>query len=302
MTKNNTFWWIALAVWMAGSAWWHVCRVKQLCDAPLASGVMIPAQPFEAAPLHITDGFSLSLTSPGNFGFAKSGSEADLSGVQTALDSLKAYLSANPNKKVTITGYYAPEEVNQTKWPDLGVARAEGIKLYYVNLGLPASVFETRGELQKDIRFSPDSMQGGIGFAFADLAPSDPAPTAENALAESEKYKGIFKPIDLYFNTGSSQYIKTADNQQFVEEAVKYLTANKDKKLLLTGHTDNVGSEAGNAALSKKRAELIRNQLIAAGLPASQLTTDAKGQTDPKQSNNTAEGRAANRRVAIVVQ
>ena len=97
-------------------------------------------------------------------------------------------------------------------------------------------------------------------------------------------------------------YIKTADNQKFVKEAKKYLDANKDKKLLLTGHTDNVGNEASNEILSGKRAGQAKRQLIAAGLPESQLVTDAKGQASPKASNETTEGKAANRRVSIVIQ
>lgn len=296
MSKNNALWWIALAIWMAGSAWWHTCRIKQLCDAPLVSAG-IPSEETNISPLHIMDGSNLSLTAPGNFGFAKSGSEANFSAVRAELDSLKNYLKANPGKTVTITGYYAASETNNTTWPDLGIARAEGIKAYYVAQGLPASVFATKSALQNDIRFSPDSMKGGIDFAFSEVAP-----TTENKLAEAQKYSTIFKPLDLYFNTGSSDYIKTADNQKFVEEASRYLSANKDKKLLLTGHTDNVGKPASNAALSRKRAEQVRNQLVQAGLPAAQLVTDAEGQNSPKESNNTAEGRAANRRVAIVVQ
>lgn len=297
MSKNSTFWWITLAVWMAGSAWWHVCKIKQLCDAPLVSADAPMAEPIEIVPLRITDGTSLSLVSPGNFGFAKSGSEANLAAVKKQLDSLAAYLRANPAKKLTIIGYYHPSEVNGSKWPDLGIARAEGIKQYYIDLGIPAASLATKSELQNDIRFSPDSLAGGIGFAFGTLVP-----TTEDALAEAQKYQGLFKPLDLYFNVGSTDYIQTDDNHKFVEEARKYLAANKDKKLVLTGHTDNTGTQAGNLELSQKRADEVKRQLVSAGLPQDQLTTAAKGQTAPKESNNTAEGRSANRRVEIIVQ
>ncbi|SEJ39724.1 OmpA family protein [Dyadobacter sp. SG02] len=199
MTKNNTFLWIILAVWIAGGTWWHTCKIKQLCDAPLVP-TDAPSGEIVVAPLH-------------------------------------------------------------------------------------------------DTRLSPDSVKGGISSASPDVAPS-----AEHKLAEAQKYNGIFKPIDLYFNTGGLDYIKTDDNQKFLEEASKYLSANKDKKLLLTGHADNVGSRAGNDALSRKRAEQVKAQFVRAGLPAAQLVTDSRGQSSPKESNSTPEGRAANRRVAIVVQ
>lgn len=295
MSKNSTFWWAILAVWMAGVAWSHVCKIKQLCDAPLASTDAAPAESVVVVPLRIIDGTSLSLVSAGNFGFAKSGADPNLTAVKKQLDSLAAYLRANPAKKLTITGYYHPSEVNDSKWPDLGVARAEQIKQYYVDLGVPPVVLVTKSELQDDIRFSPDSLTGGIGFGTL-------VPATEDALAEAQKYQGLFKPLDLYFNSEGTDYIKTDDNRKFVEEAGKYLATNKDKKLLLTGHTDNTGSAAGNPELSKKRAGEVKRSLVSAGLPERQLEVAAKGQSAPKKSNNTAEGRAANRRVAIVVR
>lgn len=296
MSSKNTFWWISLAIWAAGSVWWHTCKIKQLCDDPLIPEATVQSAHTTISPLLITDGASLSLTSPGNFGFAKSGANVNLSAVRAEIDSLASYLRANPVKKVTITGYYSAEETNHSKWPDLGIARAESIKEYYVSLGLPAEKFVTRSELKTDLQFASDSLHGGIDFSFPEF------PANERELAEAQKYEGIFKPLDLYFNSGSSSYIQTTDNQKFIDEAKKYLAANKDKKLLLTGHTDNTGNEAGNQALSKKRAEQAQKQLISAGLPASQLVTDAKGQSQPKQTNDTPEGRAANRRVEIVVQ
>jgi len=296
MSKNNIFWWAGLVVWMCGATWWHTCKIKQLCDVPLVSAIASGTTENTAvAPLQIIDGSGLTLISPGNFGFAKSSFQPDFSEIKSEIDSLSAYLKANPNKKLMVTGYYSSSETNSSEWPDLGIARAEAVKKYYVDNGLPANMFITKGELQEDIRFSPDSMRGGINFTFTDIVP-------ETKLAEEQKFEGVLKPLDLYFNTASLEYIKTADNEEFVREAKKYLNANQDKKLLLTGHTDNVGNQASNQVLSGQRAEQAKLQLIAAGLPSAQLVTDAKGQSSPKKSNDTAEGKAANRRVSIVIQ
>jgi len=127
-------------------------------------------------------------------------------------------------------------------------------------------------------------------------------PKTEEALAAAEKYEGLFKPLDLYFKTASADYIKTTDNQKFLEEAKKYLAANKDKKLLLTGHTDSEGADDENRVLSEKRAQGVKEALVKYGMMASQIATDAKGETQPEASNDTPEGRKANRRVSIVVQ
>jgi OmpA-OmpF porin, OOP family len=296
MSNKNTFWWIALAFWAFGSTWWHTCRIKELCDAPIIQEanstndnvMLIP-------PLTIQDGTHLSLMSVRNFTFAKSDTKVNLSGVKSEIDSLQAYLKVNPGKRLTITGYYSADELNNTSWPNLGIGRAEAIKKHYVDNGLSPDIFITEGTLKNDLIFSADSLRGGLNFTFSEIP-------AENSLAEAQKYTGLFKPLDLYFNTGSTKYIETKDNRKFIEEAKKYLSGNEGKKLLLTGHTDNTGSAENNERLSKLRADNAKSQLVAAGIPAEKLVTEAKGQREPKQPNNTENGRASNRRVSIVVK
>ncbi|WP_373515236.1 OmpA family protein [Persicitalea sp.] len=296
MSTNNAPWWIALFVWMGLSTYWHVCKIKEMCyeAAPVTTGT---AESPAVEPLYITDGSGLDLRADGNFGFVKSGAEASMSQVRTELDSLVAYLTANPGKRLNVVGYYSSAETNGTTYPDLGIARAEGVKTYLVSQGANAEMLTTSSQLMGDIVFSPDSMRGGI-----DLVVKDPIPDSEEGLANAQKYEGVFKPMDLYFPTASANYIKTDANRQFIEEAQKYLATNPDKKLLLTGHSDNEGEKASNLRLSKQRAEGVKKQLIRTGIAAGQLVTEGKGETQPKESNNTAEGRRANRRVDIVVQ
>jgi len=127
-------------------------------------------------------------------------------------------------------------------------------------------------------------------------------PKTEEALAAAEKYENVFKTLDLYFKTAKADYIKTPENEKFIEEAIKYLAANKDKKLALTGHTDNDGTDETNLKLSKIRAGSVKALLMKRGISEAQLVTDAKGESQPKASNDTPEGRKANRRVSIIVQ
>ncbi len=288
----KTLAWIALIGWIAGSTYWHVCKIKMLCDGPVATntGYTVP-------PLSIMDGDKLHLHSAMNFGFKKSVAEPNYMNVKKELDSLANYLKANPGRKTTITGLYSSIEQNSTSFPDLGLARADAMKQYLVQAGVPAAQLETASKMV-DLTFSSEDSTHGMEFVFGDLA----VPQTEQALAEGEKYEGVFEPIDFYFQSGSADYIKTAENKKFLDEAKKYLAANKDKKLMLTGHTDNVGPDDSNMRLSAKRAKDVMGQLEKSGIAASQLATDAKGETEPKSSNDTPEGRKANRRVSVVVQ
>lgn len=297
-----------LAVWIAGSAYWHVCRIKQLCDAQLipsgAASRVVPAIP----PLVVQDGATQVLRSKENFTFAKNEANPNLTKLQPELDSLHKYLLSAPGKQLVITGGYSDGEVNQTTFTNLGEARADAVKKWLTSRGLPDSLIVVNAATSKDITFQQDTLFGGISFDFKPITIAQLKPEIaknekpEDALANQEKYQGIFKPIDLYFPTASFQYIKTGQNQLFISDAKKYLAQNPDKKLWLTGHTDNEDSAEWNMTLSKKRANFVKNQFVAMGLPADRIVATGKGETSPKASNETSEGKRANRRVSIVVR
>lgn len=303
MTGNKTLWWTLLVGWIIGSTYWHVCKVKQLCDIPLLPTESIDTLYTLSSPevipptLTISDSSQLILNSTGNFHFARSGYGVNDGGIKTELDSLSRYILANPNKRITITGSYTSQETNSSIFPDLGIARANEVKVGLLKSGIPDSIFTLKSSLLDNIFSYRDSIVGGITFNFRTLAL-----LTETDLANAEKYESIFKPMDLYFPTASAQYIKTAENQKFLIEAKKYLTDNKDKKLSLTGHTDNEDSAEWNLILSKKRAFSIKKQFSFAGIAANRIIVDGKGETQPKVSNDSPQGKRANRRVTIVVQ
>ena len=70
---------------------------------------------------------------------------------------------------------------------------------------------------------------------------------------------------------------------------------------IAVGHTDSVGSDAYNQALSLARAESVKAYLVSQGIPAARIRTDGKGESQPVADNATAAGRAKNRRVEIDV-
>lgn len=73
------------------------------------------------------------------------------------------------------------------------------------------------------------------------------------------------------------------------------------KKLRVEGHTDNRGGKAFNLTLSKNRAAAVRQWLIDHGISADRLTSEGFGQTKPRDTNDTDEGRQNNRRVEFVI-
>ncbi|MFA7288050.1 MAG: OmpA family protein [Melioribacteraceae bacterium] len=88
-----------------------------------------------------------------------------------------------------------------------------------------------------------------------------------------------------------------AESYPVLLHAVGVLLNNPDLKVEIQGHTDSIGSETYNQKLSEKRANAVKNYLEARGISASRLSVKGYGETNPMSDNNTADGRAMNRRI-----
>ncbi|HEX9442967.1 MAG TPA: OmpA family protein [Candidatus Binatia bacterium] len=92
------------------------------------------------------------------------------------------------------------------------------------------------------------------------------------------------------------------DGAKILDRLIVFLKDNSDKRVDLEGHTDSVGTEKYNQALSERRAASVKEYLTKRGVDASRITTRGFGLTKPIADNKTAEGRAKNRRVEIKVR
>ncbi|HWY38340.1 MAG TPA: OmpA family protein [Bacteroidia bacterium] len=86
-----------------------------------------------------------------------------------------------------------------------------------------------------------------------------------------------------------------------LDEFAEYLNDNPSFKIEIQGHTDNVGNEADNLALSEKRAENVRIYLSTKGIAKDRITSKGYGSGKPIASNATVEGKAKNRRTEFLI-
>lgn len=86
-----------------------------------------------------------------------------------------------------------------------------------------------------------------------------------------------------------------------LDEAADVLTANPNIRVIIEGHTDAVGTDAYNMRLSERRAGAVYDYLLRKGIAANRMSTVGYGESQPKAGNDTAEGRAINRRVELKV-
>ena len=83
--------------------------------------------------------------------------------------------------------------------------------------------------------------------------------------------------------------------------AVQVLALAGTAAVTVEGHTDDVGADADNQALSERRAAAVADRLVTGGVPRERLTVRGLGETAPASLEDTAEGRQTNRRVVVGV-
>ena len=133
-------------------------------------------------------------------------------------------------------------------------------------------------------------------------APADPPsqPAAATDLGTRLETGGAIALDDLVFASGAAAL--AAGDFASLTELAAYLRANPGRSVALVGHTDASGALGANIALSRKRAQAVRQHLIDSfGLPASQIAADGVGFLSPRASNLTDEGRTLNRRVEVML-
>jgi OOP family OmpA-OmpF porin len=126
-----------------------------------------------------------------------------------------------------------------------------------------------------------------------------PAPT-RSAPPASPQTRDVTVALDVLFETNSS-VITDLDDAEFSRMA-DALRENPGVTLTIEGHTDSAGSAEYNETLSQRRADRVRESLISEyGAPAGRVTAVGYGEARPIANNETAAGRAQNRRVVGVI-
>lgn len=110
----------------------------------------------------------------------------------------------------------------------------------------------------------------------------------------------IVFPNSLLFPTSSATL--SSVGQADMVRLANFLRSQPTRAVTVIGHTDSSGSLSYNQILSEHRARGVTNTLIAGGVSPARITTLGQGPTRPISSNDTAEGRANNRRVEIIVR
>ncbi|MDR1543056.1 MAG: OmpA family protein [Prevotellaceae bacterium] len=105
---------------------------------------------------------------------------------------------------------------------------------------------------------------------------------------------------NIFFAFNSAELLQESEKE--IAETAKFLEKNPNLKILIIGHTDNIGGVKFNQELSQNRALSVYNALINKGIATERLSYKGFGATQPIADNATDEGREKNRRVEFIIQ
>jgi outer membrane protein OmpA-like peptidoglycan-associated protein len=119
-------------------------------------------------------------------------------------------------------------------------------------------------------------------------------------LAAKEEERGLVITLSgsVLFRTNDAMLLPAAQTR--LDQVADALVA-KRQDVVVEGYTDSKGSQSSNMGLSQRRAESVRNYLVSRGFPADKILAKGMGPDRPIAENTSAEGRANNRRVEIVI-
>jgi len=127
------------------------------------------------------------------------------------------------------------------------------------------------------------------------------AESETDVLYDALAAKGRWVTQGILFATGKADV--QPESRPVLKEIASTLKQHADLKILIEGHTDNVGSPASNLSLSEARAAAVKTALVGEfGVDGTRITTKGLGDTKPSVPNATSAGRAQNRRVEVVKQ
>lgn len=249
--------------------------------------------------------------------------------------AIRPYLfnAVRGERDITLTGF-APDARAKTEIVDHAKRFFEGDRVVdqlQVGLGAPTGfVNAVRGGLQDLSRLLPGATLSlsDASIALRGLAPLDtardqavaafrgrvpqgfgssvevntaPPPPVITVFSECNiLFQDLLSRAQINFDTGSSTIAQ--ESFGLLDRLVVVVRRCSDAKVEISGHTDSVGSLESNITLSESRAKAVVDYLARSGIAGHRVEAKGFGPTLPRASNDTAEGRAQNRRIEFKVQ
>ncbi len=280
-----------LGIWLIGGSWWYANK--------FGVPVQTITQPNVLPVLNVMDG-DFKITSQSNFHFRHSSAKVVVPWeTEKGLKSLVNYLEKHPDRNVVLTGNYSPTEQNRTRYLDLGFARADAIRDLLISYGANKKDIIIQSMVHQELKFNRGLLFNGLSFSFEKKnEPFTIIPPKEKVVNTTNKVERI-RPLNLYYDNNTDFVQSSPQLSTYLDKLNTYLDKNPSSKILLVGHTDNIGASDQNEELSKKRAFSVKSLMENFGIATQRIMIDYQGDKKPLASNDSDKGRKKNRRVEV---
>jgi OOP family OmpA-OmpF porin len=202
------------------------------------------------------------------------------SGWSAYRDSLSAF--ASDSTSLEITGWYcsnlAPPESEE-----IGLRRATKIRMMFMDIPDDRIIISTQGVKCDSARMKSNQ----VSASFAKKI-------------RSKNIKEIEDKTLIYFPFNATQKFNNSEIETYLNDVATRVKASGEQ-IILTGHTDNVGSDDSNLALGQKRANIVKNYLIQKGISTNKINASSQGEKSPIAENTSEGGRTKNRRTELQI-
>ena len=239
--------------------------------------------------------YALAASSPGAVR-----AQADVADAKRSLDKAETSFADSPSSKATVEwSYIALRKAESARAKTNALAALEDKAL------AAAELKNVRAQLAQA---QQQELAAGLGEVASERAARASAEQkTRDALATIEGMKatqtdrGLVLTLSgsVLFATGKSVLLPAAQTR--LDDAAKALKED-GRSLVIIGHTDSIGADDMNQKLSLARADAVRSYLVKQGVASDRVKAEGAGESQPIADNATAEGRANNRRVEIVIQ
>ena len=234
--------------------------------------------------------------------------QADVYDAKKALDAAEAsFVDDGDSMKTRDIAYVAQRKALTAK------AKGETQATIAQRQQVEADLLKWKDQQAQATRGALDATKGQLVDQQRALESERQARAAAEAatLSALQKVEGLQQKLDdkgrtvltlngsVLFATNKSELLGTAS--QRLNQVVEALKTDK-RDITIVGHTDSVGYDDTNMALSQRRADSVRAYLTSHGIPQDRVKAMGMGESQPVADNATAEGRANNRRVEIILE
>jgi len=285
---RNVFAFVLLLTWLAFGAWFYTCKIQNLCGERIIVKKETVIQPIEykektapkpaieiIEPEKLKEAYKSIFSAEADLAFKESEEKiAYTNQFNNSLDEIADFLKKHPQTNLTITGYYARKEVNESAYPNLGMSRGEQVKALIVAKGVPSKQLLINAKEQPDL-FDENgnaSGDGVIDFKYSE---------AYEELNETDvkaAYKALFLlQKECAFNKNDKDVILTDRLEKQIQNVVYYLNRNKDQGLdikVMYEKEESSGLSGQNIGLL--RAYNFKQKLVAKGIDPERMTIGSK--------------------------